>query len=359
MQAVGMRAELLDRDETCRLEPQLAPDALLGALYNPDEGMLDPFKLVHAYALRGRALGLEVWTHTRVSRIEVRGGRAFGVATPRGDVPAQWVILAAGAWSRELGRTAGLDLPLQWVHGEAAITERLRPIAQNAMTSAAFFEATEAADEQTVGFCIRQRPHGNVMIGEAARFTRGLSRGATASTLPAGAAEARRWLPTLRRAAVIRAWAFVEEHLRHLPAPQPSPIRNPQSAICNPPVGRRAGSRDGNRRDPGSEAGRILTVEDVRRFAGLMTCMGRRKTHSCHPEQVGPVKCVAATLCVQRGVWCGTRVYPKGRFAIAGCSWSREFLGGPAHGEASDRQDGSGFAPWHFCLLLSSAADST
>lgn len=208
LQAAGVRARLLDREETCRLEPGLAPHAILGALYNPDEGLLDPFRLVHAYALRGRERGLEVWTHTRVSGIETHGGRVTGVATTRGHVSAGWVILAAGAWTRELGRTAGLALPARWVHGEALITEPLPPIARNAMTTAAFFEATEAADAQTVGFCLRQRPAGNVMLGEAAQVAARLDRATTAPALPAVAGEARRWLPALGRAGVIRAWAI-------------------------------------------------------------------------------------------------------------------------------------------------------
>lgn len=208
LQAAGVRASLLDRDEVCCLEPALAPDAFIGALYNPDEGMLDPFRLVHAYARRGREHGLQVWTHTRVTGIATAAGRVTGVATTRGFVSAGTVVLAAGAWSHALARTAGVELPVQWVHGEAAITAPLPPLARNAMTTAAFFEATEGADQQTVGFCLRQRPHGNVMIGEAAQVTTRLSRAATPSALPAVAAEARRWLPALGRAAVIRAWAI-------------------------------------------------------------------------------------------------------------------------------------------------------
>lgn len=208
LQAAGVRAALLDREETCRLELSLAPDSILGALYNPNEGTLNPFKLVHAYALRGRDAGLTVWTHARVTGIKVRGGRVTGVATSRGPVSAGWVIVAAGAWSRELGQTAGVTLPVEWVHGEALITEVLPPTARNAMTTAAFFEATEGAQEQSVGFCLRQRPDGNIMLGEAARVTRRLSRDSTPTALPAVAAEARRWLPTLRRASVIRSWAI-------------------------------------------------------------------------------------------------------------------------------------------------------
>jgi len=208
LQAAGLRVALLDRNETCCLEPALTSAAFLGALYNPDEGMLDPFRLVHAYALRGRERGLQVWTHTRVSGIETHGGRVTGVVTTRGPVPAGAVVLAAGAWSAGLARTAGVALPMRWVHGEAAITEPLPPTVANAMTTTAFFEATEGADTQTVGFCLRQRPHGNVMFGEAAQVTTRLSRSATPTALPAVAAEAGRWLPALRRAAVIRSWAI-------------------------------------------------------------------------------------------------------------------------------------------------------
>jgi sarcosine oxidase subunit beta len=208
LRAAGVGAALLDRDEVCQLEPQLARRAPVGALYHADEGRLNPFRLVHAFVLRGRNLGLEVWKNTKVWSIEVAAGRAVGVMTPIGRVSTERVIIAAGAWSHALAKTAGLDLPLQWVHGEAVITEALPPLTANSLTTAAFFEATEAADRQTVGFCLRQRPHGNVMIGEAARVTRSLSRGGTPSGIPAMAAEARRWLPTLGRTGVIRTWAI-------------------------------------------------------------------------------------------------------------------------------------------------------
>lgn len=208
LQAAGVRVTLLDQDATCRLEPHLRPEVLLGALYHPDEGTLDPFKLVRAFALRGQDRGLAVWTHSRVTGIEIQGGRVTGVVTSRGRVATRWVVLAAGAWTQALGRMAGVALPVLWVHGEAVITEPLGPVTPNALTTAAFFEATGGADEQTVGFCLRQRPHGNVMIGEAARITSALSRRVTAAALPAVAREASRWLPGLRPAYVIRSWAI-------------------------------------------------------------------------------------------------------------------------------------------------------
>lgn len=208
LQAVGLKAEVLHQADLRHLEPHLNLNAALGALYHPDEATLDPFRLVRAFVLRGQERGLEVWTHTRVTGIDIEGGRVTGVSTQGGRVLARWVILAAGAWAQELGRLAGVDLPMGWIHGEAAITEPVDPLVDNALATAAFFEATAGADEQIVGFCLRQRPQGHVMLGEAATPTRGLSRRASASALPAITREVDRWLPGLRRAHVIRSWAI-------------------------------------------------------------------------------------------------------------------------------------------------------
>jgi sarcosine oxidase subunit beta len=208
LQAAGVPAELLDLDDVRRLEPSLSADAVIGALYHANEGSLNPFKLVHAYARRGRHHGLEVWTHTEATQVSIQGGRVTGVLTARGHVAAGSVILATGAWARRLAATAGVDLPLRWVHGEAFITEQLPPLVHRSISSAAFFEATEESDEQVVGFCLRQRPEGNVMIGEAAIVTEALGRRVSATALPAIAHEAKRRFPALSEAAVIRGWAI-------------------------------------------------------------------------------------------------------------------------------------------------------
>ena len=208
LQAVGVDTHLLDRDEVCRLEPSLSPDSAIGAQYHADEGELNPFKLVQAYALRGRQHGLEIRTHSGVKQVCVEGGRVTGVDTNSGHIPAGWVVLAAGAWAGRLGHTAGIDLPLRWVHGEAFITEPVAPLTRHSIGSAAFYEATEGSDEQGVGFCLRQRPEGNVMLGEAAFVTQALGRRVTASALPAIARETWRRFPALRQVAVIRGWAI-------------------------------------------------------------------------------------------------------------------------------------------------------
>ncbi|MGD8466592.1 MAG: FAD-binding oxidoreductase [Anaerolineae bacterium] len=208
LQAADVDAQLLGQDEICRLLPSLSPESVIGALYHAHEGQLNPFKLVHAYAWRAQQYGLEVWTHTQVTAVRVQEGQVTGVNTVKGEVTAGCVVLAAGAWARRLARTASVDLPLHWVHGEALITEPLAPLTEHAISSAAFFENTEESEDQAVGFCLRQRPEGNVMIGEAAVVTEALGRRVTPTALPAISHEARSRFPALRQAATLRGWAI-------------------------------------------------------------------------------------------------------------------------------------------------------
>jgi len=208
LQAAGVSVELLDQEEVCRLEPNLSAETVIGALYHADEGALNPFELVYAYARRGRDHGLDVWTQTTVKRLSSQGRRVTGVQTSNGPVMSEVVILATGAWTRSLLRTVGLEIPVLWVHGEALVTEPIAPMVRHAMTSAVFFEVTEGAKEQVVGFCLHQRSEGNVMIGEAALTTDQLGRRVTANSMPLIAREGVRYLPALDRASVIRSWAI-------------------------------------------------------------------------------------------------------------------------------------------------------
>jgi glycine/D-amino acid oxidase-like deaminating enzyme len=102
----------------------------------------------------------------------------------------------------------GVDIPVLWLHGEALVTEKLPPLVRNAMLSASFFEETEGAEGQTVGFCLTQRPEGNAMIGEAAFVTDGLRRCVTAPALPAIISKAQQYLPALRPMRVLRGWGI-------------------------------------------------------------------------------------------------------------------------------------------------------
>jgi sarcosine oxidase subunit beta len=226
LQAAGLEVQYLGHDDLGRLEPNLAPETYLGALYNPKEAQLNPFQLVRAYVARGQEQDLEVRLYTTVTGLQMAGGRVTGVETTRGSVAAGSVVLCTGAWTRGLGQRFGLDLPLQWVHGEAVVTEPLPPLVTNGMVTAGFFEVmhvdapedhpevepqdgAQASEEPTVGFCLTTRPHGQLMVGETSIIvdetqTRNYS---TTGGMPAVALEAVRRIPRLAQVKLLRTWA--------------------------------------------------------------------------------------------------------------------------------------------------------
>jgi sarcosine oxidase subunit beta len=224
----GLRAELLDQAQLIELEPYLSPESVLGGLYHPDEAQLNPFKLVHAYGLRGRAYGLEVRTHTIVTEITTQNGRVTGVNTPTAHLSAKHVVLATGAWTHHLGLTADVNIPASWVRGEAIITESIPPSIANAMSSASFFEEAASSNGTVVALALKQRPEGNVMLGEAITPTTRLARQVAAASVSGIALEGQLRLPRLRDAAILRSWGIPVAHTA-----DNSPLLGPVKAVEN------------------------------------------------------------------------------------------------------------------------------
>jgi glycine/D-amino acid oxidase-like deaminating enzyme len=108
LQAAGVRGVLLEPEQARALEPGLAPD-LLGASLFPDDLQCDPRGIARGMALEAHAAGARIRTGTRVEQILP----GEGVRTAAGVLRADAVVLAAGAWSAELARGAGLQLPLE------------------------------------------------------------------------------------------------------------------------------------------------------------------------------------------------------------------------------------------------------
>ena len=120
--------ELLDGDEARRRFPYLS-DAVLGARYRGGDGWLDVRSLMMGYA---RASQAPLVLETTVTGIEVAGGRVRGVQTSRGAVSTDRVVIAAGPFSAEVGRLAGLALPITCVRRQRLILPEVPDVPQDA-----------------------------------------------------------------------------------------------------------------------------------------------------------------------------------------------------------------------------------
>ncbi|MFF7468023.1 FAD-dependent oxidoreductase [Streptomyces sp. NPDC008092] len=120
---LGVPSRMLTPKEAARLSPLIATDGLLAAAYSPDDGHCTPESVVHGYAAAARAHGARVLRHTEVTGIERDGAYLTAVHTTLGRIATETVICAAGAWSRAVGAMAGVDLPVQPLRRQIAVTE--------------------------------------------------------------------------------------------------------------------------------------------------------------------------------------------------------------------------------------------
>jgi D-amino-acid dehydrogenase len=110
---LGGGGRLLERNELIELEPALSPN-VRGALLIEEQGSGDCFAYVCSLSDGLARRGVRVRTGTQTKRVMVRGGRAAGVLTASGEeIPADLVVLTAGAWTPSLAAPLGLQLPIQ------------------------------------------------------------------------------------------------------------------------------------------------------------------------------------------------------------------------------------------------------
>jgi glycine cleavage system T protein len=108
----GLPLELIGVDEALDLFPPFDPDGVLGAAFDPTDGYIDPGALTMALVEGARARGALVHTNACVIALEVEGERVTRVITKENSWRARVVVNAAGIWAPEIGRLAGVDVPL-------------------------------------------------------------------------------------------------------------------------------------------------------------------------------------------------------------------------------------------------------
>jgi len=105
--------EILSPEEIQSRWAYLEVQDLKGGTFCREDGYADPYSVAMAFANAARKLGVNILEQTRVTGIQVEHGRIRGVQTSKGPISAPTVINAAGAWSAEIARMAGLELPVE------------------------------------------------------------------------------------------------------------------------------------------------------------------------------------------------------------------------------------------------------
>ena len=127
---LGLSTELLGPAQIRKLCPIIDTSDVIGAIYDPMEGHLDPSGATHAFAKAARSAGAEIYRHTRVIEILPTGHGSWHIVTDAGTLEAEHVVNAAGLWAREVGQMVGVQLPIVAMEHHYLLTEDLPELQQ-------------------------------------------------------------------------------------------------------------------------------------------------------------------------------------------------------------------------------------
>ncbi len=112
----GLPLDLITTAEAQALFPLMSPDGVLGAVYLPTDGWLDPSGLAQAFAAGARRRGASIRPHHRVISISTEGGRVSGLTVEhrgeRSEIATEIVVNAGGVFAPEIGRMVGVTVPI-------------------------------------------------------------------------------------------------------------------------------------------------------------------------------------------------------------------------------------------------------
>ena len=120
---LGLETEIIGPDEIAKIAPVTNIDGIIGGLYDPLDGHLDPSGTTHAYAKAARMGGAHIETHCKVLSTTQRADGTWDLVTDKGAVHAEHIVNAAGLWAREVGAMAGVYFPLVPMEHQYIVTE--------------------------------------------------------------------------------------------------------------------------------------------------------------------------------------------------------------------------------------------
>ena len=121
---LGIETTLLSPDEIPAIDPRVQASDCTTICYEPTAGIADPIETNHAFAATARSLGVEIREGVSVDQVVVESGRVAGLRTSHGDISADVVVDAAGAWGMQFLAALGHELPISFTRHPMALIRR-------------------------------------------------------------------------------------------------------------------------------------------------------------------------------------------------------------------------------------------
>ena len=219
----GIQSNRLDPAQLRDLEPNITDRALGAALY-PEDSQVQPI-LAASHLLRlAREAGAELLVRTPVTAMLRDGERVIGVRTPRGDVHADAIVNATGTWAGDLGRLAGVDVPVLPRRGYVLVTERMPAMVHHKVYAAEYVDNVGSSDAGLQASpVVEGTPAGTILIGSS-RERVGFESAVSTDALRTIARNAVSLFPFLARTRILRHYHGFRPYCPdHLPVIGPDP----------------------------------------------------------------------------------------------------------------------------------------
>jgi len=127
-QLFDVNVEVLNKQKVKELYPVINDKDILGGVYMPEDGQADPVGVTNVLAKAARMEGAQIFEKTPVTKILLKNNRIIGVETSEGKIECEYVVLATGMWSRQIGEDIGVSVPLYPNEHFYIITEPMKDL---------------------------------------------------------------------------------------------------------------------------------------------------------------------------------------------------------------------------------------
>lgn len=126
--SVGIEACIISPSEVHEKLPLFRTDDIIGALWSPLDGRVNPTDLIMTYARKARDKDIQILEDTTAGRVNTQNGAVKSVSTNRGDIHCETVVNCCGLWARQLAIDTGISIPIYPVEHFYALTETVEGV---------------------------------------------------------------------------------------------------------------------------------------------------------------------------------------------------------------------------------------
>ena len=130
-QLYDVNVEVLNKDQVEKTYPIIDKKGILGGIFMPGDGQADPIGVTNLLAKAARKEGVKIFEQSPVEKILKKNGRVAGVIVKGHTIECEYVVLATGMWSRQIGEDMGFSIPLYPAEHFYVITESINDLPKN------------------------------------------------------------------------------------------------------------------------------------------------------------------------------------------------------------------------------------